>query len=683
VAAWSTTNESVDPTMAHLLRPELEPLLVELARNHRWTWDHPTATLLADLPGAAADVHPVATVADLTDDQWDTLADDADLVERIKARHADLQAALADKPTPDIAYISAEFGISELVPQYSGGLGILAGDHLKSASDLNLPLVGVGLFYRQGFFRQELDGDSQAERYETCDPERLGYVDTGVTVTVDVADDTVTAKVWKLAVGRVDLYTLDTDVDGNSPTGRAITDRLYSGDNEHRIHQELILGIGGLRALRALGIDPPVVHLNEGHAGFLLLERLHTHLATGATWDDAVELAKAGAVFTTHTPVPAGIDRFDRDLVEPYIAPWAEANGVPLATLFDLATSPDDDGDPKPFNMAALCLALTGAANGVSKLHGKVSRELFGSVPAGWTIGSVTNGVHARTWVAPDMADLFDDALGHGWDQGDPEAWARASAIGDASIKVRMVAGRNRLRELVRATGGDATRLDPEALTVGFARRFATYKRADLLLTEVERLTALLEDDSRPLQFVFAGKAHPADVPGKALLEKIVAFSHSSAAKGRFIFIPDYEMAIARAMYAGCDVWLNNPIRPREASGTSGEKAALNGGLQFSILDGWWDEMFDGENGWAIVGSESDDPTTRDKEEAASIYEVLETQILPLFYAGHGRPTPAWMDKVRHNWVTLGPQVTSARMVADYRDDVYNPARERHYRSNG
>ncbi|MEM9651358.1 MAG: alpha-glucan family phosphorylase [Actinomycetota bacterium] len=659
-------------------RAVVEPKLLELARNHRWTWHHPAAQVLDALPGADADRHPVATVAAFTASTWETLLADADLVAAIHAQHQDLTDELADKPAePSIAYVSAEFGISELVPQYSGGLGILAGDHLKSASDLNLPLVGLGLFYREGFFRQELDGTNQAERYERCQPELLGYVDTGKMVTVRVGEEDVTARVWRLAVGRVDLYVLDTDLPENGSVGRAITDRLYSGDNEHRVQQELILGIGGLRALKALDIDPQVVHLNEGHAGFLLLEKIQDALAAGADLDAAVAATKAGSVFTTHTPVPAGIDRFERDLVARYISGWAEENDVPLDTLYAWAESPDDTGDPKPFNMAVFCLALTGAANGVSKLHGQVSRELFASVPAGPTIGSVTNGVHARTWVDPNLADLFTDTLGEGWEAGAPDAWNRAKDIDPDRVKRVRTAGRQRLIDVVDAAGIGVEGLNPEALTVGFARRFATYKRADLLLTEAARLAAMLADDSRPIQFVFAGKAHPADVPGKALMAKIVEFSQSTEANGRFIFLPDYEMGIARAMYAGCDVWLNNPIRPHEASGTSGEKSALNGGLQCSILDGWWDEMYDGDNGWAIATSDSDDPAVRDKFEAGAVYELLEHQILPLFYSGTGRPTSGWLDKVTHNWITLGPKVTATRMVADYRDQVYNPARLR------
>ena len=657
---------------------EVRHKLLHLARNHRWTWHPATAALLAGLPGASPDVHPVATVLDMDDAGWQAVLDDATTVATIERLHHDLTVELEATPTrAEIAYVSAEFGISELVPQYSGGLGVLAGDHLKAASDLRIPLVGVGLLYRQGFFRQEIEDNAQVERYETYDPERLGFVDTGTIVRVDVGDEPVDARIWRFSVGLVDLYALDTDVPSNDDETRSITDRLYSGDSEHRIRQEIVLGVGGLRALRAIGLDPTIVHLNEGHAGFWLLEKLATEMAAGADLERAIEVTRAGAVFTTHTPVPAGIDRFDRSSIEPYMRPWSEATGVPLETLYELATSPDDEGTPKPFNMAVLCLALTAAGNGVSKLHGEVSRELFGSVPDGPAIGSITNGVHARTWVTPELAAVFDDTLGRSWDLGQDEAWSRAPLVdNDRIVEVRR-SGRQRLLEVIEATTGSLGALDPDALTIGFARRFATYKRADLMLTEAARLAQLLADDSRPIQFVFAGKAHPADVPGKALTSKVLAFSASPEANGRFVFIPDYEMGIARAMYGGCDVWLNNPIRPHEASGTSGEKSALNGGLQCSILDGWWDEMYDGANGWAIATSDDDEPEIRDKFEAASIYGLLETEILPLFYAGSGRPTAAWLDMVKHNWLTLGPKVTAARMVADYDREVYRPAIER------
>ncbi len=655
--------------------------LTELARNHRWTWHRPAAELLDRIPGASPDRHPAATIAALDADARQTIVADADLTAAIDENFDDLQATLNTKSgPPTVAYVSAEFGLTELVPQYSGGLGILAGDHLKAASDLGLPLVAVGLFYHGGFFRQGLDGSNQTERYERYEPHNLGLVDTNQTVTVAVGAEDVTAKIWRLAVGTIDLYLLDTDIPGNSPDGRTITDRLYSGDQEHRIRQELILGIGGLRALRAVGIDPDVVHLNEGHAGFWLLEQLATKMTSGASFEEAIEATKAGAVFTTHTPVPAGIDRFKQPVITPYLTPWATENDVPLTTLFDLATSADDTGTPKPFNMAAFCLALSGSANGVSKLHGRISRELFAAVPGGDAITSVTNGIHARTWLDPQLADVFDTHLGAGWDVGDEQAWKLAAELEHDTIVGTRQQGRRQLIELIEERGAAKSgALSPDALTVGFARRFATYKRADLLLLLRTRLETLLADDDRPIQFVFAGKAHPADGDGKALMAAVVDFAHSSEANGRFVFIPDYDMAVARAMYAGCDVWLNNPIRPREASGTSGEKSALNGGLQCSILDGWWDEMYDGDNGWAIPGSELADAAKRDLAEATATHDLLENEILPLFYGEGAEPSPTdrWTQKVRHNWTTLGPQVTAARMVADYRDRVYEPALER------
>ena len=658
-------------------RPDIEQKLFELARNHRWTWHQPTAQVLEAVPGASQYRHPVDTITRLTASQWKTLLNNDELVAQITSEHAGLMKVVNGAPKKTTtAYISAEFGISELVPQYSGGLGILAGDHLKSASDLNLPLVGLGLFYQEGFFRQEIKANKQTERYDYVDPALTGYLDTGVTVSVDVGDEAVSARVWKLAVGSIELYVLDTNVSGNSPAARMITDRLYSGDNEHRVRQELILGIGGLRALSALGICPDIFHLNEGHAGFMLLELLEGELQRGATFNEAVKSTKARTVFTTHTPVPAGIDRFDRSLVKQYIGSWAKANNVPMSTLYKMASSRDDQGNP-PFNMAAFCLSLSGAANGVSKLHGKVSRQLFANVPGGKKIGHVTNGVHARTWVAPDLAEVFDDKLGKDWEMGSPMAWSDVDNIDDATMRKVKKAGRARLIDMIDSRGLNAKNLDSKALTVGFARRFATYKRADLLLLQMNRVVEMLADDDRPIQFVFAGKAHPADKPGKALLNKIASFGNSKAANGRFIFVPDYEMAIARDMYAGCDVWLNNPIRPHEASGTSGEKAALNGGLQCSILDGWWDEMYDGDNGWAIATSESEVPKTRDKFEANSINDLLQNEIIPLFYEANGSPSSAWLTKVRHNWATLGPKVPAARMVADYRDQVYKPAVKR------
>jgi starch phosphorylase len=468
-------------------------------------------------------------------------------------------------------------------------------------------------------------------------------------------------------VGRTRLVLLDTDVPENAAADRKITDRLYSGDRQHRLEQELILGVGGTRALSALGWDLPVYHLNEGHAGFLVLELIDRAIENGDL-ASAVDAVRPGLVFTTHTPVPAGIDRFERKLIEPYLALWAAKWGIPVQAVWELGADPVDTD--KSFNMAALGLRMSSDANGVSKLHGEVSRQLFKGVGIGDNIGSITNGVHARTWVAGHTQEVFDRVLGPGWALGDAAAWDRVEDLSDAAITTIRRDGSTKLAEVVARTTGQT--LDPDSLIIGFARRFATYKRATLLLEHRERLAALLADEDRPVHFVFAGKAHPADKAGKALLAEVVAFSRSAEANGRFTFIPDYGIEIARRMYDGCDIWLNTPVRPREASGTSGEKSALNGGLNCSILDGWWAEMFDGRNGWDIPTSEAKVDTRRDREESAATLDRIEEIIAEY----HGDPE-AFISRVRHNWRSLGPQVTATRMVAEYRDSIYGPALSR------
>jgi starch phosphorylase len=662
-------------------RSDLEPELDELARNYRRSWHRPTRSVLtrvAALAGTAPGAHPVGVVRSLTDEQWDELEADERLVDDILAAHTSLHELLDASPAErTIAYFSPEFGISASLPQYSGGLGILAGDHLKAASDLAVPLVAVGLFYRQGFFRQRVTEGRQQEWYQIQHPAALGLSDTGVVVEVPLGRTVVRAKVWRCDVGGVPLYLLDTYLPGNSHFDRAITDRLYGGDQEHRLRQELVLGVGGARALAALGIEPVKYHLNEGHAGLLVLELIDREMAKGATLAQALAAIRPHTLFTTHTPVPAGIDRFPRPLFARYVEPWAYDRGISMDDLYALGDLPGDtDGDP--FNMAAFCLSSAGEANGVSKLHGEVSRQMFSATPLGPQITSVTNGVHARTWVDPQLQELFDAHLGEGWADGDPDAWAKVDAIADGDLRDIWAVSRRDLADLVTARGA-TSKLDPNVLTIGFARRFATYKRASLLLTDRERLMAILADGDRPVQFVFAGKAHPADDAGKALLSQINEFAADRASAGRFAFVPDYDIEVARALYAGTDVWLNNPVRPMEACGTSGEKAALNGGLNCSVRDGWWDEMSDGENGWDIPTSDDLDAAARDAAEAASLYTLLEQQIAPLFYDGTSPgdaasvPSAAWIARVKAAWRSLGPQVVAARMVHEYDTRFYRP----------
>jgi starch phosphorylase len=643
------------------------------------------------------------------------LADDPAFLRYLRGVHDDLRRYLdeprwfqarADSPLRQVAYFSPEFGIAEALPQYSGGLGILAGDHLKSASDLGVPLVGVGLLYAHGYFRQGLSSEGwQQERFPDQDPWSMAlHRCEGVRVEVDLAGRPLVAQVWRADVGRVPLYLLDTDVDDNPEDLRAVTDRLYGGDVEHRLQQEILLGIGGVRALDALDIDAQVFHTNEGHAGFLGLERIRRAIVDdGLSLPEAVEATRSASIFTTHTPVPAGIDRFPRALIEEHFSTWADECGTTVDDLMAIGHRPSDDaedGDDPRFNMAVMGLRLAGRANAVSALHGEVSRRMFQELwpdvdDAEVPIGSITNGVHAGTWVSADVTELLGRHVRPEWDEAAPEEWARLLDAPDDELwrlkeqaRARLVAFvRQRVRERARATGTtDAEAswadelLDPNALTIGFARRFATYKRANLLLAQSERLQALLLSPDRPIQFVFAGKAHPADDAGKAMIQEIVRYADELGVRHRFVFLDDYDIAVARTLYQGADVWLNTPRRPQEACGTSGMKAALNGTLNCSILDGWWDELHDGENGWAIASAE-DHPNLdeRDRLEADSLFDLLEHRIVPLFHHRpvgpdgiHGIPR-GWIRRVKANLVSLGPAVVSSRMVRDYTAELYEP----------
>jgi glycogen phosphorylase len=679
-----------------------------LAMNLRWSWDERTQDLFRWVDSEAWEAtgnDPVRLLATVGKSRLDALAGDRTFLSFLGEVSDDLRRDMEaqrwfqgrESPLRSVAYFSPEFGIARALPQYSGGLGVLAGDHLKAASALGVPLVGVGLFYAQGYFRQELNGDGwQEERYVDLDPHAMSLSPCdGGLVQVDLAGTTLYARVWKACVGRIALYLLDTSVEDNDELGRGVTDRLYGGDTEHRLRQEILLGVGGVRALDMVGEKPHVFHSNEGHAGFLGLERIRRAIADGLSFEEAVESVRAGTVFTTHTPVPAGIDRFPRPLMERYFKAWADECDVGFDTLMALGHEPGEAPDA-PFNMAVMGLRLAGFSNGVSKLHGQVSRQIFQSVWPGvptdeLPIKSVTNGVHTRTWASVEMRDLFDRHVLPEWHLAGPDRWARIDDVGDDELwrarqqaKERLIAfARQRLRTTAIGRGmseADLTwvddALDPGILTIGFARRFAPYKRATLLLSQPDRLAKLLLDADRPMQLLFAGKAHPADNPGKEIIRQVVQFTRRPDLRHRVAFLEDYDIGVARMMYQGCDVWLNTPRRPLEACGTSGEKAALNGALNCSILDGWWDELYDGHNGWAIPSAETCvDQHVRDQLEAGSLFDLFERQIVPLFYeANPGRPPSRWLLRVRQSLRTLGPAVTASRMVRDYVEQMYEPA---------
>ncbi|WP_067469953.1 alpha-glucan family phosphorylase [Nocardia amamiensis] len=705
---------------AHL--PERLAALGELATNLRWSWHPPTQDLFAALdPRRWQEMghDPVRMLGEVPAVRLDELAADPDYAARVDAAAADLRDYLAapgwfqrragEEGVRGIAYFSMEFGVTEVLPNYSGGLGILAGDHLKAASDLGLPLIGVGLLYRSGYFRQSLSADGwQAEHYPALDPQGLplrALTSGGSPVLIHVAmpeGRVLRARVWIAQVGRIPLLLLDSDIAENDPELRAVTDRLYGGDQEHRIRQEILAGIGGVRAVRAYtaveGLpDPDVFHMNEGHAGFLGVERIREFISAGKDFDAALAAVRAGTVFTTHTPVPAGIDRFPMPMVRRY---FGGAHGESESALLpglsvDRIVALGREADPSVFNMAHMGLRLAQRANGVSKLHGEVSRSMFASLwpgfdPAEVPIGSVTNGVHATTWAAREWVDKARQHIGaelveeaRGWerlrDVDLTELWSTRNTL--RGILVEEVRRRVRASWLERGAaeaelGWVNGVFDPNVLTVGFARRVPTYKRLTLMLRDPQRLRALLLDPRRPMQLVVAGKSHPADDGGKALIQQVVRFADDPEVRHRIVFLPDYDMSMARFLYWGCDVWLNNPLRPLEACGTSGMKSALNGGLNLSIRDGWWDEMFDGDNGWAIPTADGvRDEQRRDDLEAAALYDLFEGTVAPRFYDRDASDMPVrWVEMVRHTLQTLGPNVLASRMVRDYAVQYYAPA---------
>lgn len=679
--------------------------LSELVTNLWFSWNGEATALVRQMNAEAWEAsghNPVRFLAGLSQEELESWAAKPEFVEQINSVYSNFQNYCADatwylehfpkQAGQPIAYFSAEFGFHESLPIYSGGLGVLAGDHCKAASDLGIPLVGVGLLYRRGYFGQKISKDGrQTAEYPEYNFEQLPIrpaLKDGneVIIQVPYPGRTVHAKVWAVDVGTITVYLMDTDIGLNSPEDRGITSGLYGGNYEHRLRQEILLGIGGIRALRAVGIKPAICHINEGHAAFLTFERIQEFMATGLSFPAAFEASRAATIFTTHTPVPAGHDAFAIGLVQHYLHPFFEESRL----------SPDDfiqlgwDRGRNLFNMTHLALNAAALCNGVSKLHGKVSREMFNhfygeieteSVP----IGSVTNGVHIGTWLSDDLKALFSEALGeelNAWNEADSEAWntileqtsdakfvethrdLKQRMIGE--VRRRLVAQYTRNGEAPSEVAAASGFLSVDALTIGFARRFATYKRATLLFHDLKRLERIVNDPVRPVQFVFAGKAHPADEPGQAFIRQIYEVSRMKAFQGKVVIVENYDMDLARYLVQGVDVWLNNPERPMEASGTSGQKAAMNGILNFSILDGWWEEGYNGLNGWAITGDD-------DHSNAESLYSILENDIIPLYYEARSD----WVARMKESIRTLAPMYNTSRMVQDYVRGAYLPALQR------
>jgi starch phosphorylase len=609
-------------------------------------------------------------------------------------------------PPNQIAYFSAEFGLTECLQNYSGGLGVLSGDHLKSASDLGLPLIGVGLLYQQGYFRQYLNADGwQQERNPENDFFTLPLIlerdkeDKPLVISVDLDNRPVYAQIWRVQVGRIPLYLLDTNIPMNSRAeDQDITDQLYGGDRELRIKQEILLGIGGYRALKALGLSPAVFHMNEGHSAFLSLERCRDLMESHKlSFTEAREASTAGIAFTTHTPVPAGNDYFNPELIEQYLGRYYRDLGLTPKEFHGLGRQ-NPNNEQEAFCMTVLALKMAGSSNGVAKLHGSVSRKMWQNVWPGLPVNeipihSITNGTHAPSWISREMAGLYDRYLGPRWreDAGEFGLWSRVHHLPDEELwrtherrRERLVAfARGRLRSQLEARGAPpsdvaqaAEILNSQALTIGFARRFATYKRSTLILKDAERLIKILTDKDHPVQIIFAGKAHPHDNPGKDLIRQIVHFERRPGVRRRMVFLEDYDMVVARYMLQGVDVWLNTPRRPLEASGTSGMKATLNGAINLSILDGWWDEAYNVNTGWAIGrGEEYTDETLQDEIESNALYDLLEKEIVPLFYSRGADDLPRqWITKMKGAMRAIGPEFNTNRMVREYTEKMYLPA---------
>ncbi|NLF10536.1 MAG: glycosyltransferase family 1 protein [Anaerolineaceae bacterium] len=711
------------------LPPRLERLR-ELAHNLWWTWNHEAIELFQRLEPdlwQSTGHNPVLMLGTIRQERLEQIVDDDGFMAHLDRVYGEFDRYMKSAATwyakthasaegACIGYFSAEFGLTESLGIYAGGLGILAGDHLKSASDLGLPLVGMGLLYQQGYFHQYLNPDGwQQELYPDNDfynlPLNLERQLSGAPLTVEVEypGRTVKAQVWRAQVGRVPLYLLDTNVEANRPEDRDLTDQLYGGDDDMRIRQEMMLGIGGIRALSALGIEPNVCHMNEGHSAFLALERIRVLMEEcHLSFQEAREVAMAGHVFTTHTPVPAGIDWFHPELVDRYFGHYYPRLGLSRDEFLGLGRLNPNDPNGY-FCMAVLALRLANRSNGVSQLHAQVSREMWQEIWPGVPVAEVpilgiTNGIHPRSWISRDMADLFSRYLGPRWVErpAEQEIWQRVARIPDEELwrtherrRERLVAfARRRLAHQLQQRGTHPSEiqqaeqvLDPEALTIGFARRFATYKRGSLLFHDLERLARIVGDKDRPVQIIFAGKAHPRDNPGKELIRQIVHHARRPEFRNRIVFLEDYDMVVGRYLVQGVDVWLNTPRRPHEASGTSGMKATANGALNLSVLDGWWDEGYTPETGWAIGHGEDyeqDQAEYQDRVEADALYNLLEKEIVPLFYERGSDGLPrGWIARMKAAMRNHAGVFNTNRMVRDYTELCYLPSAQRSQRMMG
>jgi len=698
---------------------EIYDKCMALASNLWWSWVPEIQHLFRDLDPVRwrqLDHNPVALLKEFSPERLYDRANEMVLCTRINQSFRRLKEYMTSQRTwaannagvlgaKPVAYFSAEFGIHESLPIYSGGLGVLSGDHIKSASSLGLPLVAIGLFYSQGYFRQHLDSDGlQNEEYVDTMVDNLPIEEAkqpngdSITIKLETRDGVLLAKVWQMQVGRVQLFLLDCNVEGNRPEDRQLTSRLYGGDERTRIRQELVLGVGGVKALRALGITPGVYHLNEGHSGFGPLEVVRQRVEDdGLTFENALRDVAAQTVFTTHTPVPAGHDRFAPDLVEEHLGPLRDQLGLSYEQLMSLGRI-DPQNNDESFCMTVIGLKMSRTANAVSQLHGCVSRRMWSHL---WPwraeeecpIGHITNGVHSQSWLAPQMQTLFDKHFPPNWMDhlGEPEVWEKILDVDPGelweihnTLKGMMISFvRRRLTSQCRRRGENDQAielsrniLEPQVLTIGFARRFATYKRANLIFSDLDRIDRIINNTERPVQIVFAGKAHPKDEPGKEYIRSIANLRNDPRFKNRVAFVEDYDINVCRHLIHGVDVWLNNPRRPLEASGTSGEKVVLNGGLNLSILDGWWAEAYDGRNGFAIgKGASHVDDKITDQRDADSLYEVLENEVVPTFYQHDIDGLPReWIRRMINSISTLAWRFSSDRMVMDYAQTCYVPA---------